>query len=98
MSTRARVLIGLSLVMLAGCASSDPDFYFRTWVGRAPATPQEEGDGRVCFDQSIAKVPAAFRGGVVAAGATTDYKSCLRARGYTLDTFELNDKGEWVKR
>lgn len=94
----ARWLTLMGTVMLVGCASSDPAFYFTSWVGHPPATSQEEADGRTCYDTTIARVPAAFRAGLVAAGPTIEYKACLRQRGYTLDMFELNEKGEWVKR
>lgn len=99
MTAITRAMIVVSTAMLVGCATSrDADFFFETWVGRTPATPKEQGDGQACYAETIAKVPAAFRGGLVAAGPTTRYKSCLREKGYTLDMFELNEKGEWVKR
>ena len=94
-----RLLILIWMVMLVGCATSaDPGFFFTSWVGHPPANAQEEADGRACYDKTIAKVPAAFRTGLVAAKPTIDYKACLREKGYTLDSLELNDKGEWVRR
>ena len=96
---RAHAMVVLSAAMLVGCAtSSDSGFFFTSWVGHPPATPQEEADGRTCYDKTIARVPAVFRSGLVAAKPTIEYKACLREKGYTLDSLELNEKGEWVKR